>query len=71
MDNVNFLKIKTDQNKLYFQDLEKVLALTEIQYFNPIYENFDKYIHEPNITIKSKYIVDKIKTSSNIYRYGY
>jgi hypothetical protein len=65
MDNVNFLKIKTDQNKLYFQDLEKVLALTEIQYFNPIYENFDKYIHEPNITIKSKYIVDKIKTSSN------
>ena len=46
MDNVNFLKIKTDQNKLYFQDLEKVLALTEIQYFNPIYENFDKYIHK-------------------------
>jgi len=65
MDKINFFKLKKENNKLFFQDLETLLELKDIQYFNPIYENFDKYTNETNTTIKSKYIIDKIKTTSN------
>lgn len=65
MDKVNFINVKKDIKKSFFQDLENLLELKEPQYFNPIYVNYDKYDGNNNTTIKSKYIVNKILETSN------